>query len=161
MSATFRPCPGSRSLIDLNPSPVHDRQHLLRPTRTHETGVLIVDLADRLKGLGTDHHDQGKGVESFGPVYGEVTDRFLSFFRRGDRVDRGDGPRPFPDHPPIGRSGQTGENVSPSLRGRGVRAWGRRSGSRSRGGHPCYPCNKTPIVSSRVCLGGGGGGGSV
>ena len=59
---------------------MHDRQHLLGPTRANEVGVLVVDFADLRKGLGADH-DHGEGVETFGPVDGEVADRFLSFFR--------------------------------------------------------------------------------
>ncbi len=72
---------------------MHDRQHLLRPARAHEVGVLVVDLADLLKGLGTDH-DHGEGVETFGAVDGKVADRFLTVCRRGavfDERESGDG----------------------------------------------------------------------
>ena len=65
---------------------MHDRQHLLRPARTHEVGVLVVDLADLLKGLGSDH-DYGKGVETFGPVDREMANRFLVLFCCGSVFD--------------------------------------------------------------------------
>ena len=56
---------------------MHDRQHLLRPARAHEVGVLVVDFADLLKGLGTDHDGPGfpLGDElpaQFGHLLGEV-----------------------------------------------------------------------------------------
>jgi len=65
---------------------MHHRQHLFGAARAHEVSVLVVDLADLLKRLGTDH-DHGEGVETFGPVDGELADRFLPIFRRSAVFD--------------------------------------------------------------------------
>jgi len=59
---------------------MHHRRHLLRPARAHEVGLPVVDHADFLKGLGADR-DHRDGIETRGPVDGEVADHFLSLFR--------------------------------------------------------------------------------